>query len=116
MPGLTDAHAHITLTEVDVSRLEKMPLTLLTAHAARSAKAMLDRGYTTIRDAGGADWGLARAIVEEAEAWNTYVLAHAYSARAMTASRPARSPTCWSSTATRCPTFCSCRNRASTCR
>ena len=59
MPGLTDAHAHITLTEVDVSRLEKMPLTLLTAHAARSAKAMLERGYTTIRDAGGADWGLA---------------------------------------------------------
>jgi len=65
MPGLTDAHAHITLTEVDVSRLEKMPLTLLTAHAARSAKAMLDRGYTTIRDAGGADWGLQKAIEDD---------------------------------------------------
>ena len=65
MPGLTDAHAHITLTEVDVSRLEKMPLTLLTAHAARSAGAMLERGYTTIRDAGGADWGLQKAIDDD---------------------------------------------------
>ena len=39
-----------------------MPLTLLSAKASVSARSMVLRGYTTIRDAGGADWGLKSAI------------------------------------------------------
>lgn len=36
----------------------------VTAHAARFMLGMLARGFTTVRDAGGADHGLARAVEE----------------------------------------------------
>ena len=39
-----------------------MPLTLITARAATRLRAMLDRGFTTVRDTGGADWGIKTAI------------------------------------------------------
>ncbi|MBK8597840.1 MAG: amidohydrolase family protein [Holophagales bacterium] len=64
MPGLIDAHVHVTLSEVALRRLEEVPLTLMTARAAVQMRAMLDRGFTTVRDTGGADWGL-RAAVEQ---------------------------------------------------
>ncbi|MCP5265284.1 MAG: amidohydrolase family protein [Burkholderiaceae bacterium] len=61
MPGLIDAHVHVVLSEVFLPRLEAMPLTLMTAHAAALMRGMLDRGFTTVRDTGGADWGLKEA-------------------------------------------------------
>ena len=62
MPGLIDCHAHIFLSEVSLRVLEAVPLTLLTARALKLARAMLDRGFTTVRDTGGADWGIKQAI------------------------------------------------------
>jgi imidazolonepropionase-like amidohydrolase len=62
MPGLIDSHVHIFLTEVSIPSLEKMPLTLMTARAVQAMKAMLDRGFTTVRDTGGADWGIKEAV------------------------------------------------------
>src|SRR5438445_11164046 len=62
MPGLVDCHAHVFLSEVSLRALEAVPLTLMTARAAVLAKAMLDRGFTTVRDAGGADWAMKQAI------------------------------------------------------
>ena len=62
MPGLIDSHVHIFLTEVSIPSLEKMPLTLMTARAIQAMKAMLDRGFTTVRDTGGADWGIKEAV------------------------------------------------------
>jgi imidazolonepropionase-like amidohydrolase len=64
MPGLIDAHVHVTLSEVALRRLDEVPLTLMTARAAVLMRAMLERGFTTVRDTGGADWGL-RAAVEQ---------------------------------------------------
>lgn len=64
MPGLIDCHAHIFLSEVFLRSLENVPLTLLAARAAALARAMLDRGFTTVRDTGGADWGIKQAIEE----------------------------------------------------
>ena len=64
MPGLIDCHVHAVLCEVFLPRLESMPLTLMTAHATVLLEAMLDRGFTTVRDTGGADWGLRQAIDE----------------------------------------------------
>ena len=62
MPGLIDAHVHAVLTTMDLAALEKKPVTLV-AHEARVVlEGMLQRGFTTVRDAGGADWGLAEAI------------------------------------------------------
>src|SRR5438477_1880196 len=62
MPGLIDCHAHVFLSEVSLRALESVPLTLMTARAAVRARAMLDRGFTTGRDAGGAGWGVEQAI------------------------------------------------------
>ena len=62
MPGLIDAHVHVTATMIDFKRSAEEPFTLMTARAQPIMKAMLRRGFTTVRDAGGADWGLAKAI------------------------------------------------------
>ena len=62
MPGLIDAHAHVVLGNYNLRRLEDIPPTLMTAQAAQVMRGMLDRGFTSIRDAGGADWGLAKAV------------------------------------------------------
>ena len=62
MPGLIDCHVHCMHTEVYIRRLEELPLTLNTARAAVRVREMLDRGFTTVRDAGGTDWGFKAAI------------------------------------------------------
>jgi imidazolonepropionase-like amidohydrolase len=62
MPGLIDAHVHLLLAEVNLHLLEGVPLTLLAAKGAAAAKAMLMRGFTTVRDTGGADFGMKRAF------------------------------------------------------
>ena len=62
MPGLIDCHVHVYLVELGLHRLESMPLTLLTAKASKLMRDMLDRGFTTVRDTGGADWGIKEAV------------------------------------------------------
>lgn len=62
MPGLIDAHFHAALVDANLARLGHMPRSLNALHAAKNLEAALDRGFTTIRDAGGADHGLAKAI------------------------------------------------------
>src|SRR3954467_2432536 len=62
MPGLIDSHVHVVLSEVNIRNLETIPLTLMTARAAALMKGMIDRGFTTVRDTGGADWGLKNAV------------------------------------------------------
>ena len=62
MPGLIDAHVHVVSAHVDSHRSADMPASYMTAHACRRLRVMLDRGFTTVRDAGGADFGLKRAV------------------------------------------------------
>ena len=62
MPGLIDCHVHTMHCEVYISRLESMPLTLMAAGASERLRAFIDRGFTTVRDAGGADWGIKTAV------------------------------------------------------
>src|SRR5215831_5629147 len=64
MPGLIDCHVHVIHSEVNIRFLEAMPLTLLTARAGLRLRAMLDRGFTTVRDTGGCDWGIKTAVAE----------------------------------------------------
>jgi imidazolonepropionase-like amidohydrolase len=61
MPGLIDAHVHIFLSEVNLTALESVPLTLLAARGIASMQNMLMRGFTTLRDVGGADHGIKTA-------------------------------------------------------
>jgi imidazolonepropionase-like amidohydrolase len=62
MPGLIDAHVHALAVDHALARLSERPQSLLMLQAARGLEAMLMRGFTTVRDAGGADGGLAEAI------------------------------------------------------
>ena len=62
IPGLIDAHVHVKATEVNVGKLSEYPITYLTAGAGKLMKEMLMRGFTTVRDTGGADRGLANAV------------------------------------------------------
>ena len=64
MPGLIDAHVHVLAVDAALARLSDRPVTLLTLQAARVLEGMLQRGFTTIRDAGGADGGIAEAVEE----------------------------------------------------
>jgi imidazolonepropionase-like amidohydrolase len=62
MPGLIDAHVHVVAVDQVLARLAEFPASLVALQAARVLEGMLQRGFTTIRDAGGADGGLAEAV------------------------------------------------------
>jgi imidazolonepropionase-like amidohydrolase len=64
LPGLIDAHVHVTAATADLGALPSWSPSYVTAHAARIMGQMLDRGFTTVRDASGADFGLADAQAE----------------------------------------------------
>jgi imidazolonepropionase-like amidohydrolase len=64
LPGLIDAHCHVTVSDGNLRNLAGLPLTLSTARAAVVLRGMLDRGFTTVRDTAGADWGLKQALHE----------------------------------------------------
>lgn len=62
LPGLIDAHVHVIGVEDDLRRLHRQPPYLVAAKSARVLDHMLARGFTSVRDAGGADGSLATAI------------------------------------------------------
>jgi imidazolonepropionase-like amidohydrolase len=62
MPGLIDAHVHCAITTMNLAAMTSRPLTLVAHEAGRILAGMLRRGFTTVRDAGGADFGLAQAV------------------------------------------------------
>lgn len=64
MPGMIDAHVHVTAYTANFAELARSSPTYVAAQAARIMGDMLDRGFTSVRDVGGADFGLARAIEE----------------------------------------------------
>lgn len=64
MPGLIDAHYHAYAAEIDLPLLDSLPMSYLSHRAAGLVEASLKRGFTTLRDVGGADHGLWRAIEE----------------------------------------------------
>jgi imidazolonepropionase-like amidohydrolase len=62
MPGLIDAHVHVYAAGLNIVRVVQSPVSYLAHFAAQFLRACLDRGFTTVRDVGGADVGLATAI------------------------------------------------------
>lgn len=64
MPGLIDCHAHVCATTVRLGDNALLPDSLVTAKSMHIMKGMLMRGFTTIRDLGGADFGLQQAVAE----------------------------------------------------
>lgn len=64
MPGLADGHVHVTAIGADFAALVRTPPSYIAAKARLILHDMLLRGFTTVRDAGGADYGLAQAVAE----------------------------------------------------
>ena len=62
MPGLIDAHFHAYTPTFDIVKIDRMPQALLASHARVILEGALQRGFTTVRDAGGGDIGLWMAI------------------------------------------------------
>lgn len=64
MPGLLDAHTHLMLNDAPSVSVYEKPWAYVAAQAAAGARAMLLRGFTTVRDLGGPVAGLKDAIDE----------------------------------------------------
>jgi len=62
MPGLIDAHMHAYASDVAVQKVDLAGEPYRTAHAVRMLGHALDCGFTTVRDIGGGDYSLWRAI------------------------------------------------------
>jgi imidazolonepropionase-like amidohydrolase len=64
MPGLIDAHVHVVAGVADLGRNAALPDSLVTVRSLVIMREMLMRGFTTVRDVGGADFGLKTAVEE----------------------------------------------------
>lgn len=64
MPGLIDAHAHVAFTTLPAQVALTADPTYVGIHGLLAAQAMLMRGFTSVRDAGGPVFGIKRAIDE----------------------------------------------------
>ncbi|HQZ11274.1 MAG TPA: amidohydrolase family protein [Devosia sp.] len=62
MPGLIDCHTHVVADSLDLWANMIAPASLAALRSARVMQAMVQRGFTTIRDLGGADYGLVRGV------------------------------------------------------
>jgi len=62
MPGLLDAHVHLAINDLDPPAEAALPPAVLALRVAHEIKATLEAGFTTVRDAGGLDWGFKEAI------------------------------------------------------
>ncbi|MCR4265563.1 amidohydrolase family protein [Nitratireductor sp. ZSWI3] len=64
MPGLIDCHVHVIATTADLAANALLPNALVALRARQLMADMLMRGFTTVRDLGGADIGLKKAVEE----------------------------------------------------
>jgi imidazolonepropionase-like amidohydrolase len=62
MPGLIDAHIHAYCPEVDPSKGDRLPMTLVAHRARRMLEDSAARGFTSVRDCGGGERGLFQAL------------------------------------------------------
>jgi imidazolonepropionase-like amidohydrolase len=64
MPGLIDAHAHMTMSVIPLSLVLTADHNYSMLRQGKAAGEMLMRGFTSVRDVGGPSFGLKRAIDE----------------------------------------------------
>ena len=65
MPGLIDCHVHVVASRLNLGEVQRMPNVLATLASLPILQGMLMRGFTTVRDAGGADAAIAEATRTE---------------------------------------------------
>jgi imidazolonepropionase-like amidohydrolase len=64
MPGLCDGHVHVTAATANFAALMRWSPFYVSARTGDILNGMLMRGFTTVRDVGGADHGIAQAVDE----------------------------------------------------
>lgn len=64
MPGLIDCHVHVVAVMMNLTLNAAQPDALAVLRSLPIMKGMLDRGFTTVRDCGGAPAALARAVAD----------------------------------------------------
>jgi imidazolonepropionase-like amidohydrolase len=62
MPGLIDAHIHCYIPEINPLASMRLPISYSAHHARKMFEESLQRGFTSMRDTGGGDYGVAMAI------------------------------------------------------
>jgi imidazolonepropionase-like amidohydrolase len=63
LPGLIDAHVHLAAVEANImDQQRRNSASMLVIRTLRVIKESLDQGFTTVRDAGGADAGFREAV------------------------------------------------------
>lgn len=62
LPGLIDGHVHTYFQSLNLPLMQSWLPSYLIPKAVRSLQDMLQRGFTTVRDTGGADFALAQAV------------------------------------------------------
>jgi imidazolonepropionase-like amidohydrolase len=62
MPGLIDLHVHAVAVEFNLARQVQLPNVLVTLRSVPILRGMLRRGFTTVRDAGGAGFAHKQAV------------------------------------------------------
>lgn len=65
MPGLIDCHVHVIATSANLGLNAELPNSLVALRSAQLMRNMLMRGFTTVRDLGGATRGLQMAVEEK---------------------------------------------------
>ena len=62
IPGLIDCHVHVVAGMMNLAMNAQLPAPIAVLQSARIMKGMLERGFTTVRDVGGASFALAEAV------------------------------------------------------
>jgi imidazolonepropionase-like amidohydrolase len=62
MPGLIDCHVHVVASLMNIAENAQLPAPMAVLRSVPILKGMLERGFTTVRDLGGAPYALAEAI------------------------------------------------------
>lgn len=66
LPGLIDAHVHVGAVEADILKQQRnMYPSLLVVRTLKVLEETLEQGFTTVRDAGGADPGIREALKQK---------------------------------------------------
>jgi imidazolonepropionase-like amidohydrolase len=64
MPGLIDCHVHVVASLMNIAENAQLPAAIAVLRSVPILKGMLERGFTTVRDLGGAPYALTEAIAQ----------------------------------------------------
>jgi imidazolonepropionase-like amidohydrolase len=62
MPGLIDCHVHVVAHQMNLAANSQVPDAMAVLRSLPIMRGMLDRGFTTVRDVGGAPYSLAEGV------------------------------------------------------